>query len=78
MNTEMKWRPIASFVEKLKARLDQNKGNYLDHNSWIGDTESGFHSEDRFDFDALIKEIDKFSAEFVSEQYALEQQETAQ
>jgi hypothetical protein len=55
---------IARFVKMLKAHLSDKKDNYLEHDSWLGDTESGFYSQDTFDFDALLKEIDKFSETF--------------
>ena len=52
------------FIDGLKRHLGENKSNYVEHNSWLGDTESGFYSADEFDFDALLKEIDKFSESF--------------
>ena len=57
---------IAEFVEKLKERLKNNQGNYNEHHSWCGNTEGGFYDTDKFDFDALMKEIDTFSEEFKS------------
>lgn len=48
----------------LKQRLSDNKGNYINHWSMMGNTEGGFYSTDEFDFDNLLKEIDDFSAEF--------------
>lgn len=56
---------ITKFVEGLKQRLADNKDNYLEHRSMLGDTEGGFYSTDEFEFEKLIAEIDKFSAEFI-------------
>lgn len=56
---------ITKFVEGLKQRLAENKDNYLEHLSMAGDTEGGFYEQDLFNFENLIAEIDKFSAEFV-------------
>ena len=58
---------IAEFIEQLKKRLKDSQGNYLEHHSMCGDTEGGFYDTDEFDFDALLKEIDTFSAEFNSD-----------
>jgi len=55
---------ILDFVKKLKTRLAEKKSNYVVHHSMLGDTETGFYSEDDFSFEKLIKEIDEFSTEF--------------
>lgn len=55
---------ITKFVEALKKRIRDNGANYFQHHSWLGDTEGGFYDVDEFDFDALLKDIDEFSASF--------------
>lgn len=57
---------IPDFVKCLKEHLTENQGEFVEHLSWLGDTEGGFYSEDRFDFDKLLAEIDKFSESFKS------------
>lgn len=56
--------PISKFLDGLKKHLRDNESCFHWVDSWCGDTESGFHDEDRFDFDALLKQIDEFSASF--------------
>ncbi len=51
-------------LEALKEWLADNKGKYLDHQSWLGDTEGGFYSQDTFDFKKLLEEIDAFHEQF--------------
>jgi len=57
----------SNLFERLKDWLQQREGSYHWTNDWCGDTESGFHSEDVFDMDGLLKEIDAFSAELKKE-----------
>lgn len=55
---------ISRFVDGLKKRLSEDKANFVYHDSMMGSTEGGFYETDEFDFDQLLKEIDKFAAEF--------------
>ena len=55
---------MKTLFEALKARLRENQSNYLEHHSMLGSTEGGFYSEDVFDINMLMKEIDDFAAEF--------------
>lgn len=54
---------MKEIFEQLKTWLKERQSNYVDHNSWFGDTESGFHTIDEFDFDKLCAEIDAFGEE---------------
>ena len=53
---------LACFIEGLKKRLTNNQEHYC--RGVCGDSESGFEITQEFDFDALMREIDQFSAEF--------------
>ncbi len=53
-----------TMLEALKKWLADRKGNYLDHQSWLGDTEGGFYSQDTFDFEKMLEEIDAFHEQF--------------
>jgi hypothetical protein len=54
---------LAYYFGLLKERLRENIENYVEHNSWMGDTERGFYSTDELDFDKLCAEIDKLGEE---------------
>lgn len=56
-----------SVFGKLKEWLKERKEKYVEHRSWVGDTESGFYSTDEFDMDKLLAEIDAFSEQLKSE-----------
>lgn len=47
-------------LNELKKHLHDNKGNYVDHYSMMGDREGGFYSTDEFDLAKLLSEIDNF------------------
>ncbi len=51
-------------IRKLKEHLKNSQYKYVDHNSWLGDTETGFFTADTFDIDKLMLEIDDFCEEF--------------
>ena len=62
---------------KLRKHLIENKSNYVEHHSWLGDTEGGFYSEDEFsigklcdeidNFEKMLEEMDEFSAKLKAE-----------
>lgn len=55
---------VSKFAEALKKRLKDNQKKFHQHYDMMGDTEGGFYEQDDFDFDAMLKEIDEFAAEF--------------
>lgn len=59
---------MKDIFERLKAHLRDKQKNYVEHNSWNGDTEGGFYDTDDFDFDKLCAEIDAFAEELKKEE----------
>jgi hypothetical protein len=55
---------MRDFIEKLKLHLELRKPLYHEVNSWGGNSETGFYTEEHFDFDKMLEEIDAFSATF--------------
>ena len=55
---------MSDFVELLKQHLRDHKDQYIEHNSWNGNTESGFYATDDFDMGKLLAQIDAFTAWF--------------
>jgi hypothetical protein len=55
---------MKELIDGLKARLRENRENYIDQNDWNGNTESGFYTTYDFDMNKLMEEIDAFAAEF--------------
>lgn len=58
---------VDTALEKLKQHLREKQANFVDHNSWFGDTEAGYQTIDTFDLDKLMKEIDEFSKQLKEE-----------
>lgn len=55
---------MKAFIEALKKHLTDNKSSFVQVDEWCGSTEQGFWDEEHVDMDALMREIDEFSATF--------------
>jgi len=47
-------------LERLKIWLTNRQDKFVQVDSWVGDTEAGFHDEVHFDMDDLLAQIDEF------------------